>query len=162
MVNAFMEWYVGVLKKYVVFTGRARRKEYWMFVLFNIIVIIAIVIVEIFADIQFGLLSWIYFAAVFLPNLAVSVRRLHDTNRSGWFIILYLIPLIGNIVSPIFLDIIKEAQLTQLITEKVYLTILLSWLSFLIILLIMSIIFLIFTVQEGTSGDNKYGPDPKA
>ncbi|MCL2154372.1 MAG: DUF805 domain-containing protein [Leptospirales bacterium] len=108
MEKEFREWYIDVLKKYTVFTGRARRKEYWMFTLFNLIISIAISIVaQLFAKIPvigliFGLLPLIYAIAVLLPSLAVAIRRLHDTNRSGWFLLLALIPILGVIILIIF------------------------------------------------------------
>ena len=90
-----MNWYLDVLKKYADFKGRARRKEYWMFVLFN--VIISIVISAVGALIEMPLLGNLYSLAVLLPGLAVGVRRLHDINKSGWYILIALIPLIGAI-----------------------------------------------------------------
>lgn len=90
-----MNWYLDVLKKYADFKGRARRKEYWMFVLFN--VIISIVISSVGALIEMPLLGNLYSLAVLLPGLAVGVRRLHDINKSGWYILIALIPLIGAI-----------------------------------------------------------------
>lgn len=88
-----MEWYLGVLKQYAVFRGRARRKEYWMFILFNILVALALAVVG--ALIGNMLLSHLYSLAVLVPGLAVAVRRLHDTNRSGWWLLINLIPLVG-------------------------------------------------------------------
>lgn len=96
-----MEWYLSVLKNYVGFSGRARRKEYWMFMLFNILVSIVLNVVG--AVIMAPVLGFIYSLAVLLPSIAVSVRRLHDTGRSGWWLLLSLIPLIGTIVLLIFL-----------------------------------------------------------
>lgn len=95
-----MDWYMGVLKKYVDFSGRARRTEFWMFTLFNIIVSIVLSVIDMMLG--FGLLGGIYALAVFLPSLAVGVRRLHDTNRSGWWLLIGLIPLIGFIVLIVF------------------------------------------------------------
>ncbi len=97
-----MNWYLAVLKKYAVFSGRARRKEYWMFTLFNIIfAIIAMVIDNVIGTaikgIGYGLIYILYILAVLLPALAVSVRRLHDTGRSGWFLLIMLIPFVGPI-----------------------------------------------------------------
>jgi uncharacterized membrane protein YhaH (DUF805 family) len=96
-----MSWYIEVLKKYATFSGRARRKEYWMFVLFNIIFsIVATVIDNLLGTTQesgYGILSSIYSLAVLLPGLAVSVRRLHDIGKSGWWLFIALIPLIGAI-----------------------------------------------------------------
>lgn len=94
-----MSWYLKVLKKYAVFSGRARRKEYWMFVLFNIIVSLALGFVAGFAGALVGAdlsaLSTIYTLAVFIPSVSVGVRRMHDTNRSGWWIFL-VVPLFFN------------------------------------------------------------------
>ena len=96
-----MNWYLDVLKKYAVFSGRARRQEYWMFVLINLLVAIAIAIVEAIIGTA-PLLGMLYALGVFIPSLAVAVRRLHDTNRSGWWLLIGLIPLIGAIVLLVF------------------------------------------------------------
>lgn len=96
-----MDWYVGVLKKYVEFSGRARRKEYWMFFLVNFVIALALAVVD--AVLGFGLLGGLYALAVLLPSLAVTVRRLHDTGRTGWWVLIGLVPLIGIIVILIFM-----------------------------------------------------------
>ncbi len=83
-----MNWYLKVLKEYVNFSGRARRKEYWMFVLFNMIA--GFVVGFIGGMIHLPILGLIYNLAVLIPSIAVGVRRMHDTNHSGWFL---LIPL---------------------------------------------------------------------
>jgi len=108
-----------VLKQYAVFSGRARRTEYWMFVLFNVLAAIALAIVDGLVDAK-GALSAVYSLAVLIPSLAVTVRRLHDTDRGGLWILISLIPLIGGII------------------------------------------LLVFMLQEGTRGDNQFGPDPKS
>ena len=97
-----MNWYLKVLKNYAVFSGRARRKEYWMFTLFNIIFsIIAIILDNILGtaieNVGYGLFYFLYVLAVLIPSLAVSVRRLHDVGKSGWMILIALIPIIGGI-----------------------------------------------------------------
>jgi len=97
-----MNWYLTVLKKYAVFSGRARRKEYWMFVLFNIIFLVVAMILDnvlgtAIEGVGYGLFYILYSLAVFIPGLAVSVRRLHDVGKSGWMILIVLIPLIGAI-----------------------------------------------------------------
>lgn len=96
-----MNWYLAVLKNYVGFSGRARRKEYWMFALFNVIITIVLIIVD--AAINTSLLSILYSLAVLLPALAVGFRRLHDTGRSAWWLLIGLIPLIGAIVLIVFM-----------------------------------------------------------
>lgn len=130
-----MNWYVKVLKQYVDFSGRARRTEYWMFTLFNTIILIVLELVDkamgfgsfsgstsggAAFSASLGLLSGLYSLAVLLPTLGVSVRRLHDTDRSGWWLLIGLIPLVGAIV------------------------------------------LLVFFVLEGTRGPNRHGVDPKA
>ncbi len=97
-----MNWYLKVLKNYVGFSGRARRKEYWMFVLFSIIISLVLGLVDGMLGTttwnQIGLLGGIYTVAVLLPSIAVGVRRLHDIDKSGWWMLLLFIPLIGAIV----------------------------------------------------------------
>jgi uncharacterized membrane protein YhaH (DUF805 family) len=102
-----VSWYLEVLKKYAVFSGRSRRAEYWYFVLFNIIVAIVLSLIDTllgtFDFVQgIGLLSGLYGLAVLIPTLAVTVRRLHDIDRTGWWIFINLIPLIGFIVLLVF------------------------------------------------------------
>ena len=97
-----MNWYLEVFKKYTVVSGRARRKEYWMFVLFNIIIAIAIGFVEGLVGSP-GIIGMIYCLAVLVPSVAVSVRRLHDTGRSGWWVLVAFVPLIGAIVLIVFM-----------------------------------------------------------
>ena len=102
-----MDWYIAVIKKYAVFSGRSRRKEYWFFVLFNILISIGLSVIDamvgsVNAETGAGLLGGIYSLAVLIPSLAVLVRRLHDTSRSGWWILIGLIPLIGWIVLLVF------------------------------------------------------------
>ena len=80
-----MEWYLKVMKQYADFNGRARRKEYWMFVLFNAIVTIILSVIDTVAG-SYGALTGIYSLAVLIPTLAVGVRRLHDTGKSGWML----------------------------------------------------------------------------
>ncbi len=105
-----MEWYTKVLKNYVTFSGRARRKEYWMFFLFNFIISIVFGIVT--GIIGLPELAYLYSLAVLLPSIAVGVRRLHDTGRSGWWLLIGLVPLIGAIVLIIFFvqDSLEENQ----------------------------------------------------
>lgn len=129
-----MKYYLKVLKNYTLFSGRARRKEYWMFVLFNIIFAIAASVIDNILGTTFkfgsdlygmhhlpyGYVYLLYALALFIPGLAVAVRRLHDVGKSGWFFLIALIPLVGAI-----------------------------WL-------------LVLFCTEGTPGPNEYGEDPKA
>jgi uncharacterized membrane protein YhaH (DUF805 family) len=102
-----VSWYLEVLKKYAVFSGRARRAEYWYFVLFNLIIVIVLSLIDTLLGTfnvmrGVGLLSGLYGLAVLIPSLAVTVRRLHDIDRTGWWILINLVPLIGTIVLLVF------------------------------------------------------------
>jgi uncharacterized membrane protein YhaH (DUF805 family) len=101
-----MKWYFTVLKKYAVFAGRSRRKEYWMFQLFTSLIIAVLLVIDRLTgmkrEVGLGLLSSLYVFAVLIPSLAVLVRRLHDTERSGWWVFIGLIPLVGPIILLIF------------------------------------------------------------
>ncbi|MFD8309249.1 DUF805 domain-containing protein [Streptomyces sp. NPDC059690] len=98
-----MSWFIEALKKYAVFSGRSRRKEYWMYALF--VGIIYVVLAGIAAASKtpalFALLG-IFYLGILLPSLAVGVRRLHDTGRSGWWLLIGLVPAIGGIVLLVF------------------------------------------------------------
>lgn len=102
-----MEWYLKVLKNYAVFSGRARRTEYWMFFLFNAIITIILSILQSIADID-NVLTGIYGLLTILPSLAVGARRLHDSGRSGWWLLIGIIPFIGTIILIIFFCLDSE------------------------------------------------------
>ncbi|MDR0606017.1 MAG: DUF805 domain-containing protein [Bacteroidales bacterium] len=101
-----MKWYIKCLKQYAKFSGRARRKEYWMFVLFDAVFLIIAILIENhilesnFGKSIYGSVPLTYFLGTLLPRLAVSVRRLHDIGKKGWNIFIIFIPIIGY---PIFL-----------------------------------------------------------
>ena len=95
-----MNWYLGVLKKYAVFEGRARRKEYWLYALFTAIFAIAAMIVDNLIGttaegLPYGAVYFMTGLALWLPGLAITVRRLHDVGKSGWFVLIGLVPLLG-------------------------------------------------------------------
>ena len=97
-----MDWYLKVLKNYFGFEGRARRKEFWMFVLINIVVSIVIALVDNILGLNwgagYGVLGTVYALAILVPSIALTARRLHDIDKSGWWQLIGLIPLIGWIV----------------------------------------------------------------
>ena len=102
-----MSWFVEALKKYAVFSGRSRRKEYWFFVLFVVIISIVLNIIDGLIgaydrSMGAGLLSTIFSLAILIPSIAVSVRRLHDIDRTGWWVLIALVPLVGWIVLLVF------------------------------------------------------------
>jgi uncharacterized membrane protein YhaH (DUF805 family) len=98
-----MNWYLEVLKKYATFGGRARRTEFWMFVLINFIISAVLSIIwRATGNVALEVVYYLYAVAVLIPGIAVTVRRLHDTGRSGgwWFIV--LIPIVGGIILIVF------------------------------------------------------------
>ncbi len=147
-----MNWYLLALKKYATFSGRSRRQEYWMFFLFNVIFSIILAILDEVLGLKLtsgginnsGILGSIYSLALFIPGLAVAVRRLHDTNRSGWFLLLPIAPYVL-----VFLGIFLKGLGSILI--------IIGGLAF----LGLGILLIVWLATEGTSGENQYGPDPK-
>lgn len=147
-----MNWYLLVFQKYATFTGRSRRKEYWMFFLFNIIFSILFAILDLIFDLKLinnsisntGILGGVYSLVTFLPSLSVAVRRLHDINKSGWYLLLPVAPYILIILGVV----LKGA------------TIILSIIGGLTVLG-LAILLIVWLATEGTSGENQYGPDPK-
>ena len=132
-----MEWMLMPLRRYADFSGRSRRKEYWMFVLFQVIVFSALAILAVIfgglgeyssgGELPAGALLFIgilvlFALAIFIPSLAVQIRRLHDIDKSGWWILLGLIPIVNYIGS---------------------------------------FVLLVFYCLDGTKGENRFGPDPK-
>jgi uncharacterized membrane protein YhaH (DUF805 family) len=116
-----MNWYLAVLRKYADFNGRARRSEYWYFTLFTLIAVVVLALVGALLDMVTGTTQtamWInalvglYWLAVLLPSLGVTVRRLHDTGRSGWWIFIAFVPFVGGIILLIFecLDSVGDNQ----------------------------------------------------
>ena len=98
-----MEWMLMPLRRYADFSGRSRRKEYWMFVLGWIIGFIVLMLVEGMLGLSgslglYGPLTALFALAILIPSIAVGVRRLHDTGRSGWWMLIGLIPLVGLIL----------------------------------------------------------------
>ncbi len=106
-----MEYFMKAMQEYATFTGRATRREYWMFVLFQIIfslMLYALTIVGAVSESQTlmiigSVLLGIYILATFIPSLAAAVRRLHDTGRSGWFYFIAFVPVVGGIILIVFL-----------------------------------------------------------
>lgn len=111
-----MYWYLKCWKQYIDFQGRARRKEYWVFTLVNIIIYLLFYILSFSmmydsSGILFLMTSIIFFlyaVAIILPSIAVAVRRLHDTGRSGWWYLLNVIPLVGSICLLVLLCLDSE------------------------------------------------------
>jgi len=129
-----MDWMLLPLRRYADFSGRSRRKEYWMFALGQVIVFAILAFLAGFgavlsssSDAPAGPLGWLGMVLLVLaililivPSIAVQVRRFHDQDKSGWLVLLSLIPYAGGII------------------------------------------IIVFMCLEGTRGENRYGPDPKA
>lgn len=127
-----LEWALMPLKRYADFRGRSRRKEYWMFALLTLIIYVVVLSFTGFGAVLGGdaaagasagvgtLLLLVIGLALFVPSLAVTIRRFHDQDKSGWFILLGFIPIVGGLI------------------------------------------LFVFMCLEGTRGENRYGPDPKA
>jgi uncharacterized membrane protein YhaH (DUF805 family) len=106
-----MNYYTDVFKKYAVFEGRARRAEYWYFLLFNLIIAFALTFLDsvLHSQIPYAL----YLLVAIVPSLAVSVRRLHDTGHSGWWLLLDFVPIVGAIILLIWLATDSEPGMNQ-------------------------------------------------
>jgi uncharacterized membrane protein YhaH (DUF805 family) len=103
-----MKWFLIVLRKYADFSGRAQRAEYWFFALFYVLFFLALSLIDgaaglLNAEMGLGLLGSLFALAMIIPSIAVTVRRLHDTSRSGWWFLISLIPIIGGIVLLVFM-----------------------------------------------------------
>jgi uncharacterized membrane protein YhaH (DUF805 family) len=108
-------WYKAVWGRFAEFRGRARRKEYWWFTVFNIIVALSLALLDgmigtFSVEAGLGLFSGLYILVVIIPRLAVAVRRLHDTGRTGWWTLIGLIPLLGGVVLFIFTVLDSEPE----------------------------------------------------
>ena len=148
----------SVFRNYVNFSGRAQRSEYWWFILFAVISQTVVTFIP--------FLGTIYALALFLPSLAVAVRRLHDTNRTGWWVLVYLVPAWVSAALAIVLFLLfgldggdlSFADGGEWAAIGVFLGILLV--IGLIVTLVLAIVMIVFLILPGTQGPNRYGPDP--
>ncbi|MBS8265671.1 DUF805 domain-containing protein [Mesobacillus boroniphilus] len=106
-----MRWYLEAIKNYVNFQGRARRKEYWLFNFFNLLILgILYLVGSAMESVFLFVIILIYYFFMFIPSLSVTVRRLHDIGYSGWFVLINLIPLIGGTILFIFTCLDSQAN----------------------------------------------------
>lgn len=96
-----MEYFIEAFRRFADFSGRATRKEYWMFVLFYTIFYLVLATLDAFLEILF--LEVVFYLVTVIPSISIAARRLHDTGRSGWWQLILFIPLIGLIVLIVFL-----------------------------------------------------------
>lgn len=143
-----MKSYIEVLKRYAVFTGRAKRREYWFFSLLTSIIVIVLKIIDTLTE-SFALEQMVklYLLAILLPFIAVSVRRLHDTGRSGWW---FLISLISLSPPAIYFPILPESLYTS---EPIQVILPIS--------ILITIIWFRFMIQDSDPDNNQYGENPK-
>ena len=166
-----MEWMILPLKRYAEFSGRSRRKEYWMWILFLILANIVLSILDAVlglggsattttssapgamgaaANLSGGLLSGVFSLAVLVPNITVAVRRLHDTDRSGWWILLPIVPLVlafGGVFAGAAAASVSSMMFVGVAFLGVFIT---------------GLLLLVWYCTEGTRGPNRFGDDPKA
>jgi uncharacterized membrane protein YhaH (DUF805 family) len=147
-----LKYYIGAFRKYAVFSGRATRSEYWFFVLFNGIVTIALAVIAAGASLRAPmhhrnvplmpaqLPILVYYVVALLPSLAVLVRRLHDTGRSGWWVF-------GAFLAGVLMAFSNAFPSYALV--------------FAIPAFLLSLIILAFTIQDSEHEANRYGPNPK-
>ncbi len=106
-MNAINTYFIDVIKKhYVDFAGRATREQYWMYVLFNFIGAFVLAFLGGMDNVigtLFSVLYAVYALALLLPSLSIAVRRLHDTDKSGWWLLIGLVPFVGGIVLLVFM-----------------------------------------------------------
>ena len=148
-----MHWYLEALKKYAIFSGRARRKEYWLFYLISIIIGVVPLVLDVILgtysdEAGVGLLSSIYQLGMFIPGIAVSVRRLHDTNHSGWWLLITLVPLVSVLFVPLVFNDLNLSMTAELLILSVF-------------FLGPMIVLLVFMVSDGQLGPNRFGTNPK-
>lgn len=172
-----MEWMFMPLRRFADFSGRSRRKEYWSWILLQFLIgLLYWILIAAFggAALMAGdltaiaaaggailLISAIYGLVglvFFIPSLAVTVRRLHDTNRSGWWILAPMIPY----VLMIFLTFGAAASVGPKPDESALASLGLGLIVLVLIMMVMGLILLVFMLLDGTPGPNKYGPNPKA
>jgi uncharacterized membrane protein YhaH (DUF805 family) len=180
-----MQWMIMPLKRYAQFSGRSRRMEFWMWIVFVILAVIVLSIVDTalglggssrmgtgvpagatsgvgaYANANGGILTGLFSLAILIPNIAVQVRRLHDIGRSGWWIggfylfyVVFLVSFFALGVSALG-GVARGGAAPNLAAFGVFLGV--GGLAF----LIYAIVLLVFFFLPGTTGPNRYGPDPK-
>lgn len=167
-----MEWMFMPLRRYADFSGRSRRMEFWMWQLLQFILYIGVIVLTVVLGggammmlgkdptsalaaggtilLLFGIYG-IYCLAILIPSLAVAVRRLHDTNRAGWWllgpVVPYILIMFAGGVASASPDSVGGARILVLVAS--------------LAMLVLAITLLVFYCLDGTPGSNKYGPDPK-
>jgi len=163
-----MKWYILALKKYATFSGRSQRMEYWMFVLFNILFSAAAKIIDMSLGLDQGvaggLISPLFSLAMFVPGLAVTVRRFHDIGKSGWtyvwFMLAGMVALGVYIVYLVSLIVAAGLSATDLDLSAMMMFVT-PTLLFLLVVLLIAIWMIYYMAKDSQPGTNKWGPNPK-
>ena len=153
---SFGEAIKSVFSKYATFSGRARRSEFWYFYLFNLLVTVGLNIVTKFVP-SIKYLSLIYSLGILVPNLAVSVRRLHDIGKRGLTLLWFLVP---SFIIVLLLTLMVTVFTTHN-SESGSSTFIILYLVFAFILLALSILFIVWMARDSQPGENQWGPNPK-
>lgn len=152
-----MDWMLLPLRRYAEFSGRSRRTEYWLFFLFTAICGAVLAGIDKVLGLQIGqgrsangILSSLFNLATLVPTLAVNVRRLHDVDRSGWWLLLPL----GTGIGGAAIGLLIGAAAGNMLSWAT----ILGWISIVIVLIVL----FVFQVTDGDPGANRFGEDPKA
>ena len=146
-----IDWYLKVVRdNYANFSGRARRSEYWYYTLCGAIIGLLLRGVDYLIGLDYEIVGTLYSLAVFIPGLAVLVRRMHDIGKSGWYIVYFMIP---TFIAGFWFGFSIVSAGNSGFSGWIIIPLLL--------LIITSIWMLVLLCREGDSGTNEYGPDPK-
>ncbi len=148
-----LEWALLPLQRYAQFSGRAPRAEYWWFYLATIVVgVVAGVIDAVLGDFDAGWVGGIVNLLLLVPTIAVTVRRLHDTNRSGWWLVIGIIVIIGFVAVAVASGMASPGEATAAFTPLM--------IAAVVATIVVAITLLVFMVLPGNEGPNRYGADP--
>ncbi len=139
-------------RKYADFSGRAQRSEFWWWYLFSLLanLIFGILDTALFGIESLGVFGLIFDLIILLPSIAVAARRLHDIDKSGWWQIMYLVPLVLVMLSAL-IGSSQDSAFFSLVA-------IISGLAFFIAIIVL----IVWHATKGTQGDNSFGPDPLA
>lgn len=165
-----MKWYILALKKYATFSGRSQRMEYWMFLLFNIIFGIVARVLDSLLGLNWtersssGVIALLFNLAMFVPSIAVTVRRFHDIGKSGWTYVWFIL---GGMlaVGVYFVYLIKLVLAAGLSAEDIDASVFMMFITPTLVLLLALFIvggwMIYYMAKDSQPGTNKWGPNPK-
>jgi uncharacterized membrane protein YhaH (DUF805 family) len=148
-----VEWMIVPISRYARFSGRASRAEYWWFAIATFVISLVFTVIDDVAGSEIGLLGIVFNLGVLIPTISVTVRRLHDTGRTGWWI---LLPIVSGAIFGSF--VIRESLAETFDAREPTSLDLTSTFAF----LSSCVLLTIFMILRGTNGPNRFGPDPYA